>query len=125
MKICMPTMGTGQPTDDLNGHFGSAATFVVYDDATKQLHTLDNRNQHHTHGACLPVQALAGEAVDAVLTGGMGRRAVAMMNEAGIKVYFLTGVTIADAITRWDAGNVLEMTPDMACGGHGNGHGCS
>ncbi len=124
MKICLPTTGTGEPQDPLHGHFGSAPCLVVYDTDTKQMHVLGNANQHHAHGACMPVHALAGEHVDAVVTGGMGQRAVTRLNDAGVRVYRLGARTVAEAIAAFEAGDVTELTPAMACGGHGHGHAC-
>ncbi|HOX24819.1 MAG TPA: NifB/NifX family molybdenum-iron cluster-binding protein [Candidatus Krumholzibacteria bacterium] len=124
MKVCMPTMGGAGTAERLAGHFGSAAYFTICDTASGEVRTVANGDHDHAHGMCQPLQALAGEAIDAVLTGGMGRRAVQLMNERGIRVFQLAGHTVAEALAALEAGELPELTPDTACGGHGRGHGC-
>jgi predicted Fe-Mo cluster-binding NifX family protein len=62
---------------------------------------------------------ISGLGVDAVLTSGMGRRAVQLLNQGGIKVYLLAGETVQQAIDKFSAGELTELTFDNACGGHG------
>ncbi|WP_236777941.1 NifB/NifX family molybdenum-iron cluster-binding protein [Anoxybacter fermentans] len=90
-----------------------------YDTETKDLKVIENSNEHHSHGACQPLKAIAGYDIDVVLTNGMGRRAVSLLNEGGIKVYLLEGDTVEEAIARFEAGELRELTSDMACQGHG------
>ena len=59
---------------------------------------MENDNSHHAHGACQPLGMIAGLGVDAVLTSGMGRRAVQLLNEGGVKVYLLDGDTVQQAV---------------------------
>ncbi|MEZ4386334.1 MAG: NifB/NifX family molybdenum-iron cluster-binding protein [Candidatus Krumholzibacteriia bacterium] len=124
MKICMPTMGSAGLAETLNGHFGSAATFTICDTETGEVRTIANGNRHHAHGMCQPLGALAGEKIDAVLTGGMGRRAVQLMTDGGIRVFRLAGATVAEALAAFEAGALSELTVDAACGGHGHGRTC-
>ena len=124
MRICMPTMtdaGLGAP---LHGHFGSAAYFTIVDTETDEIRITANADRHQAHGQCHPLSVLAGERFEAVLTGGMGRRAVASLNQAGIRVYQLGGATVGEAVDAMRAGKAVELTPATACGhGHGHGHG--
>lgn len=121
MRICIPTMGDAGLEETLHGHFGSATSFTICDTDTDEVTTLANTNTHLSHGNCQPLQALGNENLDAILTGGMGRRAVMKMNEGGIKVYQLQGATVAEALAAFKAGELKELTADMACGGHGSG----
>lgn len=129
MRICMPTMDDTGLAATLHGHFGSAAYFTIVDTETDEVRITVNGNRHHAHGQCQPLRALAGERYDAVLTGGMGRRAVETMNQAGIKVFQLAGAKVSDAVAAVKAGTLTELTPAVACGGHGHrhgqGHGCN
>ena len=122
MRICLPTMGDKGLEEKVYNHFGSAKYFTIYDTESKSIETKENNNEHHSHGACQPVQALAKFNIDAVLTSGMGKRAVMMFNQASIKVYILQGETVSDAVAKFERGELSEIDPQNACGGHG--HGC-
>jgi len=126
MKICLPTAGPNGLREPLHAHFGSAAYFTICDTDRDHVRVIANGDHTHAHGMCQPLRALAGEAIDAVVTAGMGRRAVQLMNEQGIRVFLHAGGTVAEALAALRAGSLRELTPDLACGGHdhGQGHGC-
>jgi predicted Fe-Mo cluster-binding NifX family protein len=76
-------------------------------------------NKHHEHGACNPVAALQGRAVDVVVTGGMGVRAVMMLNAQGIKVFRAVAGTVENISSTFDAQALEELTVNNACASHG------
>lgn len=125
MNICIPV------TEDLGlespvcGHFGSAPLFMMVDTATGECRAIGNGNQHHQHGMCQPLAALAGEKVDGIVVGGIGMGALSRLMAAGIRVYLAEHPTVALAVEAWKKGTLSEVDPSMACGGHGHGgHGC-
>ena len=122
MKICMPTQGKGGMQEMVYGHFGSAGYFVIYDTESKELKTIENNNHHHEHGQCQPLGAIEGLGIDAVLTNGMGKRAVNKLNSGGVKVFLLDDDNVENAIRKYESGELTELTIENACGGHG-GHG--
>ena len=121
MRICLPTMGNKGLQESVYNHFGSARYFTIYDTESKSIETKENNNEHQSHGACQPVQVLAKFKINAVLTSGMGKRAVMMFNQAGIKVYILDGETVSEAVNKFEQGQLIEIDPQNACGGHGQG----
>ena len=123
MKICMPTMGKNGMNEMVYGHFGSAAYFTIFDTETNDLSIVENTNEHHSHGACMPLDAISGYNIDAVLTNGMGKRAVQKLNNGGVKVYLLENDTVLEAIEKFKSGSLFELTTENACGGHHHGHG--
>ncbi len=125
MKICLPTQGNKGLTEMVYGHFGSAPYFTIYDTETKSIEVIKNDNQHHNHGACQPMGAISKYNITAVLTNGMGKRAVQLLNENGIKVYLLQGNTVEEAIKKYEANELTELTYENACGGHIHGYGHS
>jgi predicted Fe-Mo cluster-binding NifX family protein len=124
MKICMPTAGNGGMTEKVFDHFGSARYFTIYDTDTKSIEVVENGKEHHAHGACQPLSVVASHEVDAIMTNGIGRRAVRLFNDGGIKVYALDGNTVKEAIGKFEANDLVELTVENACGGHEQGHGC-
>ena len=123
MKICMPTQGSNGLREEVYSHFGSANYFTIYDTETKELKMVENNNNHHHHGQCHPLSAIEGFDVGAVLTNGMGKRAVSKLNSGGVKVYLLDEDNVEGAIAKFTEGLLTELTVDNACGGHGHGRG--
>lgn len=119
MKICLPTTGKGGLNETVFEHFGSAKYFTIYDTDTKTIQIVENDNEHHSHGMCQPLGAISKYNIDAVLSGGMGRRAVQLLNDGGIKVYLMQGSTVSEAIKNFEENKLTELTFENACGGHG------
>jgi predicted Fe-Mo cluster-binding NifX family protein len=119
MKICIPTGTNEGKTAEVYGHFGSAPYFTIYDTEKDSVEIIGNANQHHSHGMCQPMNALADRKVDAVVTGGMGARAVQKLNESGIRAYRAIPGTVEDIASQFDKGGLEELTVDNACAQHG------
>ena len=120
MKICFPVERNEGLESPVYGHFGSAPLFVVVDSDTQDVTEVNNRDLHHSHGACSPIKALGGQDVDAIVVGGIGGGALRGLSMAGLKVYRALGKTIADNFVCLSMGELPELTPDQVCGGHGN-----
>jgi len=121
MRICVPT-ATDQGMDAaVHGHFGSAPFFSVLDTDKGEVEIVSNANQRHEHGQCNPVGALMGIPLDAVVVRGMGRNALARLNQAGIPVYLTTGQRLRDVATEIADGLARPLDFNDTCAGHG-GH---
>ncbi len=119
MKICIPTETNEGLAAVVYGHFGSAPFFTVVDTESNLVEVIENANQHHAHGMCQPMGALTGKNVDAVVTGGMGARAVQKLQEGGIKVYRAIPGSVADIVSQYAKGGLQEITVENACAQHG------
>jgi len=119
MRICIPTETNTGKSAQVHAHFGSAPYFTVYDIEKDAVEVIENGNEHHAHGMCQPMNSLNGKNIDAVVCGGMGARAVARLNEAGIKAYRAMHGTIEDVIRQFKEGKLEEISVDGACQGHG------
>jgi predicted Fe-Mo cluster-binding NifX family protein len=122
MKVCIPVAAKNGRESEVYGHFGSAPVFALHDTESGETTYTDNANQDHAHGACHPMQALDGKTVEALVVGGIGARAVARLNESGIRVYRAGQATLGDVVDELVKGALDEITVDDACAGHG---GCS
>lgn len=120
MTICIPTRGDAGLKDTVFDHFGSAPYFTLYDSESGEVRTIANQNAHHSHGTCHPMTQLAGENIDCVVCGGMGRRAIQALNADGIKVFYARTTSVNDVVDRMKAGDMKELTPAQACLGHGH-----
>ena len=125
MKVCFPVSNNEGLQSPVSNHFGSAPLFVVVDTDSGEVAEVINRDLHHAHGACSPVKALGGHAVDAVVVGGIGGGALNGLTRAGIRVYRAEAPSIAENVARLQDGGLPQWMPGQTCGGHGHGHGCS
>ena len=118
MKLCIPTMNDKGMDAEISGHFGSAPFFMIYDTETKGIKFIDNTNEEHEHGSCTPLGLLGKEGITAVVCGGMGARAVQMLNQGGVKAYRTESEKAADVVAQFTKGGLEELTIDNSCAHH-------
>jgi predicted Fe-Mo cluster-binding NifX family protein len=123
MKLCIPTEDSGGLDARVCEHFGSAPFFTVADTETDNIELLNNQNLSHQHGNCNPVSSIQSRNVDAVVCAGLGKRALARLQQAGFEVYLSSGPTVRDVVAQQRDGKLQKATMDQACGGHSHGHG--
>ncbi|MBC8384261.1 MAG: NifB/NifX family molybdenum-iron cluster-binding protein [Candidatus Cloacimonetes bacterium] len=119
MNLCIPIEKNNGMESEVFGHFGSAPFFMFYNTETEESKTITNNNDHYSHGACLPVQALNSNPVDAVLVGGIGARAVNLLNNAGIKVFRSVQGLANENIKKFTENSLEEIKVESACQQHG------
>jgi predicted Fe-Mo cluster-binding NifX family protein len=100
-------------------HFGSAPAFVIVDTDLNEVKAMDNTNSHHVHGACNPVMALGGNAIDAMVVGGIGPGAIMKLNAMGVKVYRAGAATIGENMALLGESRLQEVSMDDSCQEHG------
>lgn len=122
MRLCLPTIDDRSLGARLSPHFGSAPCFTVVDTASGTVEVLANGQAVHEHGRCDPTKALEGRGLDAVVCRGLGRRALQRLQGAGIPVLVTGALTVAGALSEFEAGILRPLSEDEACGG-GHGHG--
>jgi len=118
MKIAFPSQQNLGLESPIFSHFGSAACFIVVDTAGKGHETVLNSDRIHEHGRCQPLTALGGNAVDAVVVGGIGLGALRKLNASGIKVFRAAEGTISENLALIESGKLPEYTVNMTCAGH-------
>jgi predicted Fe-Mo cluster-binding NifX family protein len=119
MKVCVPTGTSDGAKAEVYGHFGSAPFFAICDVESGKVEFIDNGNQHHEHGQCNPMGAIAGKGVSAIVVGGIGARALMRLNAEGIKAYRAPQGPLAAAIELFKKHELPEITAEGSCGGHG------
>jgi predicted Fe-Mo cluster-binding NifX family protein len=125
MKIAFPSqedLGLDSPVFE---HFGSARYFVIVDSATGAAETVENKDLHHLHGSCQPLQALGGKPVDAVVVGGIGRGALMKLGNAGIATYRAVEGTVSENLALIKEDKLPRFSVDHTCAGHGKNGECS
>jgi predicted Fe-Mo cluster-binding NifX family protein len=124
MKVCIPIEEYRGLNSTVYGHFGSAPVFALVDTATLAVEPLNNRDEHHQHGACSPLKAMGGHAVNAVIVGGIGAGAIRGLHAAGIDVFQFVDGTVAEAVKQFKAGTLRTLGLGQACAGHAAGNSC-
>lgn len=119
MLMCIPTNGDAGLKDTVCDHFGSAPFFTLYDTKTEELSIIENRNSHHSHGTCHPMNQLSKYQIDSVVCNGMGRRAIEALNYENIKVYQSDASEVDEVINQLKENKLSEMDPLTSCHGQG------
>lgn len=119
--IAVPSVGEGGLDGERSAHFGRCDCFTLVDLVDGQV--ADVRvvpNPAHREGGCLrPVELLASNGVDAIVTMGMGARPLAGFQAAGIGVYFENASPrVGDAMKRLLDGDLEVFDGTRSCGGH-------
>jgi predicted Fe-Mo cluster-binding NifX family protein len=125
MKICFPVQKDEGIQSAVYNHFGSAPMFVVVDTETNSLTTINNQDQHHSHGACNPMKALDNQKVDAIVVGGIGAGALTRLNQMGIRVHRSQAETVSANMGLFNTQSLPELTVQGCCGGHSKDGGCA
>ncbi len=125
MKICFPVQKDEGLESSVYNHFGSAPAFVVIDTDTNSVSTINNQDQHHSHGACNPMKALDNQKVDAIVVGGIGAGALTRLNQMGIQVHRSQAASIRENMSLFTAKNLPVLTVQGCCGGHSDDGGCA
>jgi predicted Fe-Mo cluster-binding NifX family protein len=125
MKICFPVQNDNGIESTVYNHFGSAPVFVVFDTATNSVASINNQDQHHSHGSCNPMKALDNQKVDAIVVGGIGAGALTRLNQMGITVHRSQGETIRENLSLFQAKSLPVLTVQGCCGGHSDDGGCA
>jgi predicted Fe-Mo cluster-binding NifX family protein len=119
MLTCIPTNGNAGLKDTVSDHFGSASFFTLYNNETDDIVVIENRNAHHSHGTCHPMNQLAKHKIDCVVCSGMGRRAIEALNFESIKVYKSESQIVEEIIAEIKSDSLSEMDPLKSCHGRG------
>lgn len=122
VQICIPVVDDRGLESRVSGHFGSAPGFLLVDPETGACRLLPNHNEHHAHGMCQPLAAIAGEPVDAIVVGGIGMGALMKLQAAGIAVFRATRPTAAEIVEAFKAGTLEPVDAQGACANHGHHH---
>ena len=125
MKICFPVQKDDGIESAVYNHFGSAPMFVIFDTDTSERSIINNRDQHHLHGACNPMKALDNQKVDAIVVGGIGAGALTRLNQMGIIVHRALAATIRENMSMLAAQALPGLTLQGCCSGHSDDGGCA
>jgi predicted Fe-Mo cluster-binding NifX family protein len=110
MKIAFSTSGETLEAP-LDGRFGRAAKFILYDLDRDYFEVIDNRqNLNTSQGAGIQsAETIARSGAGCIVTGHCGPKAFRVLSAAGIAVYNCGGATVADALKAFREGTLETM----------------
>jgi predicted Fe-Mo cluster-binding NifX family protein len=91
---------------------------MIVDIESETCHAVENENAHHGHGLCQPLAALSRLTIDAIVVGGIGRRALERLERQNLRVYQSEHGTVSETVAALKAGELRPVSMDDACGGH-------
>lgn len=117
MKLAFSTSGETLASP-LDPRFGRAPKFLIYDLELQSFEVMDNRqNLEAAQGAGIQsAQNVAKTGVQSVITGHCGPKAFKVLQAAGIKIFNTDAATVADALKRYESGELSEATAADASG---------
>jgi predicted Fe-Mo cluster-binding NifX family protein len=109
MKVVFTTSGSDLNAP-LDGRFGRAPKFLIYDLDMDDFSVIDNQqNLTATQGAGVQsAETVARTGAKAVITGNCGPKAFRVLSAAGIKVFNASASTVAAALEQYRAGELIE-----------------
>jgi predicted Fe-Mo cluster-binding NifX family protein len=121
--LCIPTNNDTGLAAPISEHFGSAPFLTLVNAEGNECKVVPNLHSDHAPGNCDAAKSVTGYSVDAVLCRGLGRRAFASLEAAGIDVLVTDATDVKGAAEAFNSGRVVSMTMKQACGGgRGLGH---
>ncbi len=122
MKICIPTESDDGLAALVAGHWGRAPFLTLVDTDSGEVAVL--ANAPHGEHSCAPGEPLAARGVEAVVCPGAGKRAVATLQAAGIRVLLTNALRADEALAAARRGELSILETKEACGGrHGSSGG--
>lgn len=119
-RIAIPSAAPGGMDAPIDAHFGHCAMYTlvdVEDGSVKDVSVVPSCP--HVQGGCMaPVNYLAENKVQALISGGMGMRPLMGFNQVGIQVYHGQGApTVHAAVEAFLHDSLPIFTVDQTCGG--------
>ena len=111
MKLIFTT--TGDTLDALlDPSFGRARNFLIFDLESGSSELISNQqNLNAAQGAGIQAaQTIVKAGAGALVTGHCGPKAFRVLATAGVKVYNTDAPTVAEALARYRAGQLIEAT---------------
>lgn len=123
MNLCIPVNSDSGLASEVGAHFGAAPCFLIVDTDSEACRAIANtvHQAGHGGGGCAPLHLLDGQAIDALVVGGIGMGALHKLRAAGIQVLVSTLPTVRETLAAFKAGTLQAVGDDMACAGHASG----
>ena len=122
MRIVIPVIDDKGADSQLSGHFGRAPFFAVFElDDERRIadHRSVVNDSQHFGGVGLPPDRILQLEPDAVITHGMGPRALARFQNARVAVLRANSSLVRDVLSAYVRDELEELTEGCHQAGHG------
>lgn len=110
MKIAVSAAGKDLSCQ-IDPRFGRCQYFIIVDPETMEFEAVDNEGGMASGGAGVQAaQLVAQKGANALITGNLGPNAASALSASGIKIHFVPGGTVKEAIDALKAGKLREAT---------------
>lgn len=117
MLIGIPSMGNRGLNETVGEHFGRVPFYTIINTESDEIRVIPNSSEH-MGGSGYPAELLSNEGVEAMICGGIGRRAISIFDDKGIRVYAGARGTIAETVEAFRSGKLSECGESGACEQH-------
>ncbi|MGQ9788858.1 MAG: NifB/NifX family molybdenum-iron cluster-binding protein [Candidatus Hadarchaeaceae archaeon] len=117
MQVAIPSNSPGGLDATISPHFGRCEFFTMVEISNKQVkkvRVIENRGEHFGSEKT-PAENLLTEGVNAIITMGMGPKAVALMRGNKIDVYVTSASTVKQAVQELIEGKARAATDEDVC----------
>jgi predicted Fe-Mo cluster-binding NifX family protein len=110
VKIVFTTSGDTLAAP-LDGRFGRAAGFIIYDTDKETFEAVDNQQSVNTaQGAGVQAtETIVRHGANCLVTGHCGPNAFRALSAAGVEIYTTSAATVAEALEAFRAGSLETM----------------
>ncbi len=108
------THADGRDNTYADAHFGRAPMYYLADTENPNNDQVIENTSDHFGGVGSPFELMQKNNVTAMFTGGMGARAIAFFQEAGIAVYRASNAPVSKLIELYKNGQLEELTEGCA-----------
>jgi predicted Fe-Mo cluster-binding NifX family protein len=128
MKVAVSVSGSDLDSS-IDPRFGRSQGFLIVDTDSMDFKAISNPSMDAAGGAGIQTgQMIAGEGVEAVITGNVGPKAYSVLEAAGVKVYTGASGTAREAVEAFKEGNLNQSASAnvdqyYGIGGSGGGGG--
>lgn len=117
MLVSVPISDDQGLESAVNGHFGKAPSYLIFDTETGKSSVLDNRSDH-MGGVDSPPDYMAKNGVSVVVCSGLGTKALTLLRSLDIDVFVGATGQAKDALAQWRSGTLSEARDENACKDH-------
>jgi len=108
MLICVTAKGEDLGAE-VDPRFGRCSYFIIVDTETLEFKAIENPNAVASGGAGIQSgQLIAGEKVEAVVTGNVGPNAYQTLSSLGVKIYVGASGSVKNAVEAFKQGQLKE-----------------
>lgn len=124
MRVAIAAENNNGLDSPVSLHFGHAACFVLVDIEGGEIKSISTvANPFCGSHGCGPVGTfVAGQGAQAMLVGGMGRRAMQVLQSMGIEVVTSAAGSVRETLQQYLNEELRDATPCLEEGSHGGCH---